>query len=90
MTQTAAKPPKQIDPTKQYLVSATHPQRGTFWAYKSEQEHGWLQAPFQNQQPSYLDLSDIQAISEGDTFFKWYLTDSAKNSYPYQPEKPNK
>ena len=89
MTQTAAKPPKQIDPTKQYLVSATHPQRGTFWAYKSEQEHGWLQAPFQNQQPSYLDLSDIQAISEGDTIFKWYLTDSAKNSYPYQPEKAN-
>ena len=89
MTQNAVKPPKQIDPTKQYLVSATHPQRGTFWAYKSEQEYGWVQSPFQNQQPSYLDLSDIQAISEGDTIFKWYLTDSAKNSYPYQPEKAN-
>ncbi|MBM0745572.1 hypothetical protein JOY44_29570 (plasmid) [Phormidium sp. CLA17] len=87
MTQTAAKPPQQIDPTKQYLVSASHPERGTFWAYKAEGEYGWLQAPFQDQKPSYLSLSDIQAISEGDTLFKWYLTDSAKTSYPYQPEK---
>ena len=92
MTQTAAKPPKQIDPTKQYWLSYRYKDSGqtTWYHYAPGQGSSWLHLPRDAKQPTAMSLERIdeiisQTYDEG--LADWHVTDENNQTVLYSPGK---